>query len=40
MEDLEIEEVEFNEEMYKKNIEENEFLEKSTDERGDENANN
>ena len=40
MEDLEIEEVEFNEELYKKNIEENDFLEKSTDERGDVNENN
>lgn len=40
MEDLEIEEVEFNEEMYKKNIEENDFSNKSVDERGDENANN
>lgn len=40
MEDLEIEEVEFNEELYKKNMEENDFSNKSIDERGDENANN
>ena len=39
-EDLEIEEVEFDEELYKKNLEENNFSGKSTDERGDENANN
>lgn len=40
MEDFEIEEVEFNEELYKKNIKENDFSEKSVDERGEENANN
>lgn len=40
MEDLEIEEVEFNEELYQKNIQENDFLNKSLDERGEENANN
>lgn len=40
MENLEIEEVEFDEELYKKNIEENDFSHKAEDERGDENANN
>lgn len=40
MEDLEITEVEFSEELYQKNIQENDFSEKSIDERGEENANN
>ena len=40
MEDLEIEEVEFDEEFYNKSIKENDFSNKSVDERGDENANN
>lgn len=34
-EELEIEEVEWNEELYKKNLEENDFSDKMTDMKGD-----
>lgn len=37
---MEIEEVEFDEELYQKNIEENDFSGSETDGRGDDNATN